>query len=162
MNFLNPAVLFAMAAAALPLVIHLLSRRRAKDVAWPSIEFLDRMRTERMRRLRLKQLLLILVRTLIIVLIVMAFARPAVNSAFHRNARISAVIVVDSSASMSYVHNGEVVYNTAARKAGEILGMLGENDTAAVILSGDEPHVLGSGGLSADKGKISEILDEPN
>jgi len=162
MNFLNPAVLFALAAAALPLVIHLLSRRRAKDVAWPSIEFLERMRAERMRRLRLKQLLLILVRTLIVVLIVLAFARPAVNSAFHRNARTSAVIVLDSSASMGYVHNGEVVYSTAVRKAGDILGMLGKNDTAAVILSGDEPRVLGSGGLSADKEKIAEILDEPN
>ena len=41
MNFLNPSVLFALGAAALPVLIHLLSRRRAKDVSFPSIEFLE-------------------------------------------------------------------------------------------------------------------------
>lgn len=159
MNFLNPAVLFALGAAALPVLIHLLSRRRAKEVAFPSIEFLERMKTDRMRRLRLKQILLILLRTLIIIMVVLAFARPAVNSAFQKNARTSAVIIIDSSASMEYVHNGEVLFDAALRRAGEILDILGKDDMAAVILSTDVPALLGPG-MTADKKELADALSK--
>ena len=52
MNFLNPLILFGLGAAVVPFVIHLLSRRKAKEVVFPSIEFLQRMKNDRMRRLK--------------------------------------------------------------------------------------------------------------
>ena len=69
MNFLNPVVLFGLGAALLPLVIHLLSKRRAKEVAFPSIRLLELMQTDRIRMLKIKQLLILLLRTLIIIFI---------------------------------------------------------------------------------------------
>ncbi|MBT4484921.1 MAG: VWA domain-containing protein, partial [Candidatus Latescibacteria bacterium] len=159
MNFLNPIILYALGAAALPVIIHLLSRRRTKEVAFPSIEFLERMKTDRMRRLRLKQLLMILLRTLIIVMIILAFARPAVNNVFKKNARTSAVIIIDGSASMMYVHNGEALFAGALRKAREILNILENDDTAAVILSNDVPALIGPG-MTADKKKLFEAINE--
>ncbi len=143
-----------MAAAALPLIIHLLSRRRAKDVPFPSIEFLERMKTERMRRLRLRQLLLILVRTFIIAVIVLAFARPAVNSSFRRNARTSAAIVIDSSASMGYVNDGESLFQAAVRRAGEVLGMLERGDTVALHTTADGQPLPATG-----KDEAAEALE---
>ena len=145
MSFLNPFMLFGLGAAALPVLIHLFSRRRAKDVPYPSIEFLELMKTDRMRRLRFRQMLALLLRTLAVIAVVLAFARPAVKSSFRENARAAAVVVIDASVSMRYVDNGEILFDTARRKAQEILALFGEGDRATVILAGKEPTVLGNG-----------------
>lgn len=145
MNFLNPAVLFALGASALPLIIHFLSRRRAKDVPFPSIELLERLKTESIRRLRFKQLLLIAIRTLIVIMLVLAFARPAVNGLSGSGAASSAVIILDDSASMSSVHNGETLFELAKRNALEILATLNDRDNAAVILASSGETLAGSG-----------------
>jgi hypothetical protein len=145
MNFLNSVMLLGLGAALLPLLIHLFSRRRTVDVSFPSIEFLERMKTDRMRRLRLKQLLMLLLRTLIVIMVILAFARPAIRSIFQKNARTSAVIIIDSSASMLYAESGESLFASAVRKTEEILSLLREEDTASVILSGGAPVTLGTG-----------------
>ncbi len=159
MQFLNSIILFGLGAAALPLLIHLLSRRKLKEVAFPSIEFLERMRTDRMRRLRFRQLFALLLRMLLVAVIILAFARPAIRSIFQRNARTAAVILIDGSAGMRYVDNGETLLNAASRKAQEILGVLGPEDRAAVILAGKEPVVLGRG-LSTDRNELTRALRE--
>jgi len=116
------------------------------------------MKTNRMKRLRLKQMLLLLLRTLVIVMMVVAFARPTVNGAFRRNARTSAVVIIDASASMRYVHEGEPLFRTALRKAGEILGMFGDDDMVGVVLSAGKPLVVGTG-MRAGGGGLSRALD---
>ncbi len=70
---------------------------------------------------------MLILRTLIILFVILAFARPAVNSAFMGSARSSTVVIIDNSASMQYVHNGERIINTALRKAREIIEMLGKD-----------------------------------
>ncbi len=157
MQFLNSLILLGLGAAILPLLIHLFSRRRAKEVAFPSLEFLERMKTDRMRRLRFRQLLALLIRTLIVTAVVLAFARPALRSMFQKDARTTAVMVIDSSASMGYVDNGEALFDTALRKAREVVSLLGEEDRAAIILAGREPVVLGEG-LTANRAELEKSL----
>ena len=41
MSFLNPLFLLGLAAAAIPILIHLLTRRRPREVMFPSLEFLS-------------------------------------------------------------------------------------------------------------------------
>ena len=158
MNFLNPFILFGLGAAVLPVLIHLLSKRKTKELAFPSIEFLDLMKSNRIRSLKLKQLLVMLLRTLIIIMVILAFARPAVNSVFYRNARSSVVVIIDGSASMEYIHNGEALYRQALRKAGEIITMLGKDDTAAIIVSASLP-ILIEPGMTTDKQKLLNALN---
>ncbi|MFA6471290.1 MAG: BatA domain-containing protein [Candidatus Latescibacterota bacterium] len=157
MNFLNSIILLGLGAAFLPLLIHLFSRRRAVDVAFPSIEFLERMKSDRMRRLRLKQLLMLLLRTLIVVMVILAFARPAIRSIFQKSAGTSAVIIIDNSASMRYSDSGDLLFASALRKAEEILSLLRESDTASVIISGKAPLSLGSG-LTQDRRELEKAL----
>jgi len=159
MNFLNPSILFGLAAAALPLIIHLLSRRRAKEVPFPSIELLEHLKTNRMRRLRLKQLLLILLRTLVIAAIVLAFARPTVDSSFRTGSRASSVVILDASASMMYVHNGETLFDTARRAVRDIIDTLGDGDSAGIVIAGDAPVVLDSG-MTKDRDALLKKLDD--
>ena len=70
-------MLVGLATAVIPLAIHLLHRGRTRPLPFSNLEFLRRLHHSRMRRVRLRQWLILLLRTLIILLITTAFARPA-------------------------------------------------------------------------------------
>ena len=98
-------ILYALAAAAIPLLIHLLNRRKIKRIPFSTIQFLKRLEKKQMRNLRIRQLLLLLIRTLIILLLVLAFARPTFTSSggslLSERSPIEAVIVLDNSLSLN-------------------------------------------------------------
>src|SRR5579871_6124133 len=74
--FATPLATAAVAAgaAAVPVVIHLLNRRRYRIVDWAAMRFLLAAQKQNLRRLRLEQWLLLAVRTLILLLLVAAMA----------------------------------------------------------------------------------------
>ena len=72
LTFLNSLFLAGLAAAALPILIHLFSKRRAKEVRFPSLEFLQEVSRKKVRRLQLRQILLLVLRVLIIGLFALA------------------------------------------------------------------------------------------
>jgi len=99
--FLNPAFLWALPAAAIPLIIHLLSRRRLPELPFPTVQFLRALEPREIRRIRLRELLILLLRTLAILLLVLAFARPSLEprgSVIHAAAAVG--ILLDDSESM--------------------------------------------------------------
>ena len=53
-GFANPALLWGLLAAAIPIAIHLFFRRRPRPTPFPAIDFILRARRETERRLRLK------------------------------------------------------------------------------------------------------------
>src|SRR6266571_3264336 len=75
-GFSNLAMLGWLAAAAAPLLIHLWSRHRFRESPWAAMQFLLAAIRKNARRLQLQQWLLLAVRTLIIVLVVLAVAEP--------------------------------------------------------------------------------------
>ena len=75
-DFLNPWFLLGAPLALVPIVLHLVQRRRRQRVVFGSVRFLRRMSHRVVRRRRLTELLLILLRTLALALLVLAFARP--------------------------------------------------------------------------------------
>ena len=79
MSFLNPLFLFGLAAAAIPVIIHLFTRRRPKDIPFPSLEFLAEVNQSEIRRLKLKQWLLLLLRALAVAALALAMSRPALK-----------------------------------------------------------------------------------
>ena len=83
MNFLNPAFLFALTASAVPLLIHLLSRRRTREVPFSSLRFLERSDRKSMRRINLRRLILLALRTAAIALIALAFEAISVAEKQH-------------------------------------------------------------------------------
>ena len=76
----NPTMLGWLAVAAAPILIHLLSRRRYRRTDWAAMPFLLAAVHESRRRVRLEHLLLLLVRTLVMVLVVLAVADPYLES----------------------------------------------------------------------------------
>src|SRR5258705_13434798 len=78
-SFLNPAFLWALPLASIPILIHLLSRRRLPEVQFPTVMFLRALEPREIRRLRLREILLLILRTLALILVIGAFARPSVE-----------------------------------------------------------------------------------
>ncbi len=76
MTFLNWSILLALSAMAIPIVIHLLNRSRAKVVDWGAMRFLTASLAARSRRIMVEELVLLVLRCLVVALAVLAVARP--------------------------------------------------------------------------------------
>src|SRR5882672_9421060 len=99
----------AAGAASIPIVIHLLNRNRYRVVSWAAMRFLLAAQRKNTRRMRLEQLLLLAVRTLLVLLLVLAMASimpwaegvwqrlfpESVGQAVARGRRTHKVLVVD-------------------------------------------------------------------
>jgi hypothetical protein len=105
MSFLNPLLLFGLAAAAIPLIIHLFNFRRPRRVDFSSLAFLHELKKSTMQRVRVKQWLLLALRTLAIACLVIAFARPTMTGPLAGqlggSGRTTMALIVDRSASMT-------------------------------------------------------------
>lgn len=140
-SFLNTAILAAAAAALIPLIIHLFSRRKIKVVEFSSVRHLKLMQRRQVRRLKIRQLLLLILRTLVILAVVLAFARPTLKeSSIGAKATVSAVVLLDNTASMNrYITDGNL-FEKARTRAAEILQTLGPQDEAAILTSSYAPE----------------------
>src|ERR1051325_9613754 len=105
MTFLAPWLLGGLALAAVPVIIHLLNRRRFRLVDWGPMHYLKLTLKTNRRRLRLEQWLLLAVRTLAVAALFLAVARPAVSGTgfgawLAGRSRTSRVLVIGDSLSM--------------------------------------------------------------
>lgn len=137
MTFLHPFVLIGLAAAAIPVVLHLLTLRRLRTVDFSTLEFLKELQKSRIRRLQLRQWLLLLLRTLLILLLVFAFSRPTLEGslpdAWGTEARTTAVIIVDDSYSMTATDDRGERLRQAREAVGGIIRSLSDGDEVAVM-----------------------------
>jgi Mg-chelatase subunit ChlD len=137
--FLNPLMLAGLGAAVLPVVLHLLSRARFRELQWGAMMFLGEQHRRHRHVARLKQLVLLVLRVGTIAAVAVAMARPVVRKAgavLSEEGRISAVIVLDRSASMGYEENGRSRFDEAKRAVLNVLANLRRGDEAALILMG--------------------------
>ncbi|HEX5632431.1 MAG TPA: BatA domain-containing protein, partial [Gemmatimonadales bacterium] len=141
MNFLNPLFLFGLAAAAIPVLIHLFTRRKPREVRFPSLDFLSEVNQSEIRRLRLKQWLLLLLRTLAVALLAMAMARPSLQGGARGSAASTLVALVDVSGSMGAPDaDGRPLTATARRVVESLLATLGPADELLLIPYDRTPH----------------------
>lgn len=79
MSFINLFFLYFLPILSIPIIIHLLGRRRFKKVEFSSLKFLQNLEKDVIKKLKLRQILLLIIRTLILLLIILFFARPFWN-----------------------------------------------------------------------------------
>ena len=140
MTFLNPLFLLGLAAAAIPLIIHLFNFRRPRKIDFSSLAFLKELQKSTMQRVRIKQIILLILRMLAIACLALAFARPTLTGMFSGviggQATSSIAIVVDNSRSMQ-MRDAEGGYLEQAK---EIASMLVDQST-----NGDEFFIVTTG-----------------
>ena len=129
MTFLNSALLAALSLGLIPILIHLLNRQRFKQVDFPTLRFLQEMQRQKMRRVRVRQWILLALRTLAVLALVLAMARPVMRSEASLigggDPRTSVVLVLDRSASMSTESAGGTRYRDLQVRAQELIQSLG-------------------------------------
>ena len=76
MAFLAPLLLLGLAALAVPVLIHLTHRERGQVISFPSLMFLERVPYRSMRRQKIRNWPLFLLRCAAVILLILAFARP--------------------------------------------------------------------------------------
>src|SRR5512134_2004704 len=132
MQFLNPMMLLGLAAAAVPIVLHFLSRRRLREINFDLIRFLMTTQERQMRRMSLRRLLLLLIRIAIITSVVMALARPTLTGGLASLMRggqgASVVLLVDASASMRAQLSSGTLFARAQEQVASIAGEFGPDD----------------------------------
>jgi hypothetical protein len=131
-----PFAVAGLLAAAGPLIIHLLNRRRFRVVHWAAMDFL-RQAFERQRRiLRLRDLLLLLLRTAAVLLVGLALAQPFFSrgqEAYDGSAPLHCVLVIDNSLSMSYETLEGTLLDEAKQRARQLIERLPADSRASVI-----------------------------
>jgi hypothetical protein len=134
-GFVQPWMLAALAAIALPIIAHLLSKRKFDIVFWGAMQFLELGRKTR-RKIRLEEILLLLLRIGLVAIIVMAFARPwgkgGAFNALTEGVRRDVAYVMDGSYSMDRTTGDKTPYAAARQWIQKSIGALRMGDTASL------------------------------
>ena len=140
----NPALWIGVLALTIPLVIHLLTRRTPRTLIFPTLQFLRAAVARQSRIYQWRHLLLLLVRTALVLLILVAFLKPVLMqgagaaSRNHRGGRAQ-IILMDVSASMGYTQGGGSPFAQARTAALKILDNFRTGDRVNLIRMGRIP-----------------------
>jgi hypothetical protein len=164
-GLLNAALLLGLAGLAIPIIVHLLHRRRFEVVDWGAMQFLQISETTR-RRLLLEEIILLVLRMGLIAILVFGLAAPfVVNSMLakilHDRPSRDMVLILDGSASMAYARQGKSSHQAAQDWAQSILQELSPNDSVAVLLARKQavPVTGERGELTHDRDFVRDQID---
>ena len=130
LSFFHAAVLAGLAGLALPILIHLLAKPRPKRIPFSSIAFLKIIQNQKARSFRLRQFILLMLRTVAVASLVLGFARPVMRSVPPRDSEAGvSAWVVDASLSMAR----EGVWSQTLQHAAAIAELMGQDERAAVV-----------------------------
>ena len=150
-DFLAAARLGALGVVAIPVIAHWLSYRSGRTLIMPTVKFFIEAHTRHVHKFRLRDIALLLIRILIVVFIVLVFARPvwlsssvnSVNNQIDTKNGVDLIIVIDASASMQHTVHGQTFFDQAKLEAGKLLDSLNpEKDQAVIILANAQPDTL--------------------
>jgi len=187
---LNVAMLAGLAGVALPVAIHLLSRRRDPVVDWGAMQFLELGPWSR-RRINLADLVLMLARMVMLGLVALALSRPfwtpsaagPASVGAGSGARRDVVLILDGSASMGRRTGDTTPRDRAVAWAKSYVAAIQPGDSVAILIAKDRvkplvdppsfdrakletaltsvPPASGSSDLSAGVGEAFRILERP-
>ncbi|MCS6975475.1 MAG: BatA domain-containing protein [Gemmatales bacterium] len=142
-NFLIPWLLAGAALIAVPIIIHLILRRKPKHLLFPAFRYLQQRSRTNLQKLRLRHLLLLALRMLLIVFMCLALARPLLVGGPEQLAMdhpLAVVLVFDTSPSMEYEHEGQSRLDEAKEIGLRFVEYLPTDSEVAIVDTG-EPGV---------------------
>jgi hypothetical protein len=160
-TFAHPWLLVGAAAALIPLLVHLFDRRRPRPVPFAAISFVLRSQRRTASRLKLRRLLLYLLRTLILLALPVALARPQWRApavvAHAQRGPAATAIVLDASLSMRFA-DGESLFERGRSLARDALRDLSAEEPATVVVCG--PGAPPAAALGFDRSRLRSMLDD--
>lgn len=173
--FASPLAVAAIAggAAAVPIIIHLLNRKRYVVINWAAMRFLLAAQKKNVRRLKLEQWLLLAIRTALVIVLVMAMAAvmPWIEPLWQRlfpggamttqnQGRTHRIIVIDASFTMATRRSDDQTrFDAAKAQAKAILDRAAPGDGFSLILMGSPTQVIVPGPAD-DRDKVAREVDD--
>ena len=159
MTFAVPLFLIATLATAIPVVLHMINRQKAKELPFSTLRFLRLSVQKTRRRKRIHDVLLMLIRAAVLLLIAVGLAKPTLTnlSSLWGGADTAVAVILDNSASMGTVDQGQVRFRTALRAAEQIVGELHEGDQVALLRTGG-PTFPEEGRLDRTQEQVRQML----
>lgn len=151
MTFLTASLLLGLAAAAVPVIIHLLHRQRTVPVQWGAMQFLLETPLQFRRRRKVDHWLLLLARMALLALLAFLLARPLLKdgalSSLPTSAAADIGVVIDHSLSAgrkaaadSSAMSRPTVFDRGVSLFGSVAAQLRPNDTLGVVLAEHHPN----------------------
>jgi len=162
LQFLNPLALMGLAAALIPLAVHLLHRGKTREVQFSNLAFLRQLHQSSMRSVRLRQWLVLLLRMLILICLALAFSRPALQEGrgLLSGARpTTAVLLLDHSYSTRYTPPEGRVFDRLQFQAESVLRLF-EGSRDKVYLLGWPDERQSSIGVPSTIEAARQLLDK--
>lgn len=140
LTFLSPLLIWGTLLGIIPIIIHLLNRRRFRRVEWAPMRYLKLTIQRNRRRIQIEQLLLLLLRIALPVLLFLLLARPLLNPTGIERwiggvGRTSHVLLVDDSLSMGYASGGPPSFHRAREVAGAMLAATRPADRCTLVVT---------------------------
>lgn len=138
MVFLNPSILLGLLASAIPILIHLLNLRKLNRVEFSTLDFLKELQKNKIKKVKIKQWVLLLLRVLIILFIVLSFARPTLENttlAGTSASSVSSVFIIDDSPSMKVIGDNGSYFNESKAMIIKLSDQFQDGDELNVITS---------------------------
>jgi len=161
MNFLASWFLPALAAVAGPTLIHLLNRRRYRTQQWAAMQFLREAVKRNRRAIQIRDFILLAIRTLVVLLFVLAMARPywigGGQQAYNGTEPIHAVIVLDNSLSMGYTALDKSLLDEAKAQATNFIETLPSGSEVSVIPMCRQPNWFNVGAYSSREDALNAV-----
>lgn len=153
-----------VAAAVVPILIHLLLRQKPKLIPFPAIRLLRNRRSTVVKSLQLRHLILLALRIAALAFLGFALARPTVKLGgpfgVDAEAPVAAALIFDTSPSMEYKFEGKTRLKAAQELAGKVLEKLGDGSEIIVIDSAT-PTAHTPVDLSGAVGRIDRLVIQP-
>ncbi len=167
MHFLTPVYAAFVVLGALPVLIHLMGRRRARVRPLPTLLLLYASHRRVAQRTQLRHLLLLLLRILVLVAVPLGLAKPYFETASDLPAQISAaqsaVLIIDDSLSMRYQTDGDsrlhssTLFGRAQKRAARLIEALPPNAEAALVL-GSRGNLAPVAELTGDRARLFSAI----
>lgn len=146
MRFTNPLLLLGLLGATVPIILHLIHRRRPRKLSFAAIELVLRSVERVERRWRIKRFLLLASRVALLAALALAAAGPLVGAEKALSVASSGPrrlgIVVDASLSMRAVYGGSSAFQRAVAQARSLIDAMGPEDQAVLVAAAAKPELL--------------------
>jgi hypothetical protein len=158
---LNPALVYFLPLAVIPILLHLLTLHRLKTVELSTYRFLFDSYVQQRRRTQFLEALLAMLRTLFLLFLVLVFCRPVVKNwggLFQAGTGRDVVILMDCSASMNARTGGQSAFDRAKTTARSVVQRLNAQDRLTLIRVVSKPEEVFSQ-FSSDADAIRDRID---
>ncbi|MBX7241211.1 MAG: BatA domain-containing protein [Bacteroidia bacterium] len=139
MSFLNPSILWGLLALAVPIIIHFFNLQRPRQILFSNVAFVKEVQKNVVRKIKLRQWLLLLARCIAVAAAVLAFAHPVWVSKQSKmlKGNRSVAIIVDNSSSMTAGNEKGAYLQQAVSLSKSIINTYTQQDEFLLLTTGN-------------------------